>query len=94
MLQAVVDEDIGFSEFSDKVSPAAFTNMPQSHFTLLRTSPNYTKSNKGKFIISKKVLQKNVTELLPIALTKGILTSAYIIQGSEAPADQMLVKEL
>ena len=56
----------------------------------LRTNDTYEVEHEGKFIKSSKIISKNVTDLLPIALAQGELTAAQILDIDQitAPDDE------
>lgn len=68
VLNAIVDQEWCESEDADNVAPVDAVDDPRTHFVQIRVSALYEVEHEGKFINSKRMLEKDVTEFLSIAL--------------------------
>ena len=81
VLYAIVDQEWCDSVDADNVAPEGdeFIDDPRTHFVRLRTTDEYDIEHEGKYIKSTRIIEKDVTEFLAIALEQGELTSADIL---------------
>ena len=85
-MNAIVDQDWCESEDVDNVAPSDAANDARTHFVLLRVD-DYEIEHEGKYISSKRILSREVTQFMAIALDQGELTWADVLDIDNLEVD-------
>ena len=64
ILEAIVDQNMTYSNNTDLVEPASYVDDPQTHFVRMRTYDTYEILRNGKYINSSRIMQEDVTDLI------------------------------